>query len=244
MDEKNQNNKHQTKINKEQALDFIRTPKGKAVLFFGIYFLFFIVLSMIAHIGGRGPVLGSTDLNLGEFYYNLSSIEKGNYNFNYELLIDQVVTTYSGKHYDNLALFTDGVNNYYQQDNLFMRQQDGIWIKSDAPYLFLTLTDTSVMDRLINLSTYVSKTELASGEEIINLQISTTTLVKQLDGLNIDLDDPVNSIELKKNKYGEIVEVKYNLNSYAKYKGIANNEFSFTLSYSAFGDVQQFKEPV
>ena len=60
MDGNNQNNK----INKEQILEFIRTPKGKAFLFFGIYFIFFIALSMIAHIGGKGPVLGSTDLKL------------------------------------------------------------------------------------------------------------------------------------------------------------------------------------
>ena len=52
MDGNNQNNK----INKEQILEFIRTPKGKAFLFFGIYFIFFIALSMIAHIGGKGPV--------------------------------------------------------------------------------------------------------------------------------------------------------------------------------------------
>ena len=72
MHEKNQN-----KINKEQVLEFIRTPKGKAVLFFGIYFVFFIVLAMIAHIGGQGPVLGSTDLKLGDFSYDLSSIKEG-----------------------------------------------------------------------------------------------------------------------------------------------------------------------
>ena len=84
MDGNNQNNK----INKEQILEFIRTPKGKAFLFFGIYFIFFIALSMIAHIGGKGPVLGSTDLKLGEFSYDLSSIEDGNYNFSYQFLVD------------------------------------------------------------------------------------------------------------------------------------------------------------
>ena len=66
---------------------------------------------------------------------------------------------------------------------------------------------------MISSSTYVSKTELATGEEIINLQITSTTLVKILDGLEVDLDDPVNSIQLKKNENGEVVEIQYTLDS-------------------------------
>lgn len=240
MDGKNQNNK----VNKEQILEFVRTPKGKAVIFFGVYFIFFIILAMVAHIGGQGAVIGSTDLNLGEFLYDLSSIKEGNYNFSYQFSSDQVITTYYGKHYDNRALFSDGIISYYQQGNMFMREQDGIWIKSDAPYLLSSLTDPFIIDNLIKLSTYVSKTELATGEETINLQISTTTLVKQLDGLEVDLDDPVNSIELKKNEAGKVVGIKYNLDSYAKYKGLVSNEFRLVLSYSNFGDIKEFREPV
>lgn len=239
MDEKNQN-----KINKEQVLEFIRTPKGKAVLFFGIYFVFFIVLAMIAHIGGQGPVLGSTDLKLGDFSYDLSSIKEGNYNFSYQFSIDQLNTTYSGKHYEENSLFSDGTISYYQQGNLFMRNQNGFWIKSEAPYPLVSLTDVSTIDSLISSSTYVSKTELATGEEIINLQITSTTLVKILDGLEVDLDDPVNSIQLKKNENGEVVEIQYTLDSYAKYKGLASSELRFVASYSNFGDIKEFEKPV
>ena len=240
MDVNNQNNK----INKEQILEFIRTPKGKAFLFFGIYFIFFIALSMIAHIGGKGPVLGSTDLKLGEFSYDLSSIEDGNYNFSYQFLVDQVVTTYSGKHYEDKALFSDGNTDFYQSADLFMKKQDGVWVKSESPYVLASLTDVSVINDLIGLSTYISKTELATGEQIVNLEISTTTLVKMLEGIEVDLDDPVNSIELKKNENGEVVQIKYNLDSYAKYKGLAINEFRLNLDYSNFGDIKEFKEPV
>ena len=240
MDGNNQNNK----INKEQILEFIRTSKGKAFLFFGIYFIFFIALSMIAHIGGKGPVLGSTDLKLGEFSYDLSSIEEGNYNFSYQFLVDQVVTTYSGKHYEDKALFSDGNTDFYQSADLFMKKQDGVWVKSESPYVLASLTDVSVINDLIGLSTYISKTELATGEQIVNLEISTTTLVKMLEGIEVDLDDPVNSIELKKNENGEVVQIKYNLDSYAKYKGLAINEFRLNLDYSNFGDIKEFKEPV
>ncbi len=240
MDGKNQNNK----LNKEQVLEFVRTPRGKAFIFFGVYFIFFLVLSMVAHIGGKGAVIGSTDLNLGKFSYNLSSIKGGNYNFVYQFFVDQNTITYSGKHYDDKMLFSDGVFNYYQQGSTLMREQDGIFLKSDAPCPLFSLTDVTVIDNLIKASTYISKTELATGEEIVNLAISTTTLVKQLDGLDIDLDDLVNSIELKKNKDDEVVEIKYIFDNYAKYKGLANNSFHLVLTYSNFGDIEEFKESV
>ena len=65
-----------------------------------------------------------------------------------------------------------------------------------------------------------------------------------LEGIEVDLDDPVNSIELKKNENGEVVQIKYNLDSYAKYKGLAINEFRLNLDYSNFGDIKEFKGPV
>lgn len=239
MEEKNQNDK----IDKDKVIEFIHTPRGKAVLFFGIYFVFFIVLAMVAHIGGQGNVIGSTDLKFEPFSYDLSSIEEGNYRLRYQYLIDQVSTTYSGKHYDNRALFSDGVTHFYQEGDLFMKEQDGIWIKCDDIYPLSSLTDVSVMTDLIDSSSYVSRTELASGEEIINLQISTTTLVKQLDGVDVDLDDAVNSIELLKNESGAVIQIQYNLDSYAKYKSFATNEFRVTLDYSDFGDVKAFSQP-
>lgn len=239
MDEKNQN----SKISKKQILDFIHTPKGKALAFFGVYVVFFLGLSLAAHIGGRGTVLGSTDLKLKPFSYDLSSIETGNYYFEFQVNTDQTTLTYTGKHYNNLALFSDGVTDFYQKNNILMRLQDGIWVKTDSLYPLYVLSDVSIIDELFDMATYVSKTELASGEETIKLEISTTTLVKLLDGIEVDLDDPVNSIEFTKNKDGMVVQIIYELNSYAKYKGLAMDTYRLSLNYSDFGDVSEFDEP-
>ena len=58
------------------------------------------------------------------------------------------------------------------------------------------------------------------------------------------MDVPVNSIQLKKNENGEVVEIQYTLDSYAKYKGLASSEFRFVASYSNFGDIKEFEKPV
>lgn len=241
--EQNNNNQQKEKFTAKDFSEFIHTPRGKAILFFGIYLVFFIGLAMMAHIGGQGSVIGSTDLNLDSPYYNLSSIKKGNYAFSYQFVIDDVTSTYTGTHYEKKALFSDGMTQYYQDDTLFMKNQNGVWIRCNDPYPLSSLTDSTVVESLLKSATYVSKTELATGEETMNYQISTTTLVQLLDGLEVDLDDPVNTIQLRKDENGEIVEIQYDVSSYAKYRGLVADYFGLTLSYSDFGEIEKITQP-
>lgn len=231
-----------TKFTAEQFSKFIHTPRGKAILFFALYLIFFIVLIVVARMSG-GSAIGSTELDLKPYSYDLSSVEKGNYNFVYQYLIDGTSISYSGSHYENKSLFTDGSSSYYQDGSLFLVLQNGLWVKSDCPYLLEDLLDYTVIHNLIDSATYVSKTTLATGEEIINFSISTTTLVKLLDGVDVDLDDPVNTIQLKKSETGEVIEVQYDISSYAKYKGLASSSFQLIISYSNFGEIEEIESP-
>ena len=158
-------------------------------------------------------------------------------------MIDGSTLTFEGDRNSNRSLFSDGVISYYQKDDLFMKSQDGLWIKCDTPYIFPLLLDDSVLNTIITSATYVSKTELATGEEEVNLQISTTTLVKILDGLDVDLADPVNTIQLKKDNSGEVVEVRYDFTSYALYHGRCSSSFQLILSYSDFGNIKEIQDP-
>ena len=126
---------------------------------------------------------------------------------------------------------------------IYMKEQAGLWIKCDVPYPFSDFVDVEIMKNLVDHATYISKTELATGEEEINLQITTTTLVKILDGLDVDLDDPVNTIQLKKDNSGEVVEVRYDFTSYALYHGRCSSSFQLILSYSNFGNVKEIHDP-
>ena len=59
------------KVDSEQIMNFLKTPRGKAVLFFGIYLIFFLILGVAAHANGQGDVIGSTDLKLDSPFYNI-----------------------------------------------------------------------------------------------------------------------------------------------------------------------------
>ena len=237
MDENNKSNESRDKV-----MAFLKTPRGKAVLFFGIYFIFFIGLAIFSRVAGTGNSI-TPQLSVSPYTYSLEQIANHNYHYQYQYLIDGSTITFEGDRNNNKSLFSDGVISYYQKDDLFMKSQDGLWIKCDNPYIFPLLLDDSVLNTIISSATYVSKTELATGEEEINLQITTTTLVKILDGLDVDLDDPVNTIQLKKDSSGEVVEVRYDFTSYALYHGRCSSSFQLILSYSNFGNVKEIQDP-
>lgn len=237
MDENKKSNESRDKV-----MAFLKTPRGKAVLFFGIYFIFFIGLAIFSRVAGTGNSI-TPQLSVSPYTYSLEQIANHNYHYQYQYLIDGSTITFEGDRNNNKSLFSDGVISYYQKDDLFMKSQDGLWIKCDNPYIFPLLLDDSVLNTIISSATYVSKTELATGEEEINLQITTTTLVKILDGLDVDLDDPVNTIQLKKDSSGEVVEVRYDFTSYALYHGRCSSSFQLILSYSNFGNVKVIQDP-
>lgn len=237
MDENKKSNESRDKV-----MAFLKTPRGKAVLFFGIYFIFFIGLAIFSRVAGTGNSI-TPQLSVSPYTYSLEQIANHNYHYQYQYLIDGSTITFEGDRNNNKSLFSDGVISYYQKDDLFMKSQDGLWIKCDNPYIFPLLIDDSVLNTIISSATYVSKTELATGEEEINLQITTTTLVKILDGLDVDLDDPVNTIQLKKDSSGEVVEVRYDFTSYALYHGRCSSSFQLILSYSNFGNVKEIQDP-
>ena len=197
---------------------------------------------ILARVSGSGPVLGSTDLQLDSYSANFSAISNGNYNFNYQFVVDGVTSTYTGSHYEKKALFTDGVVNYYQDNDLYMKEQAGLWIKCDVPYPFSDFVDVEIMKNLVDYATYISKTELASGESTVNFSISTTTLIDLLEGVEVDLDDPVNTIVIQMNEDRDVVGVSYDISSYAKYKGLATGQVQLTLSYSDFGEVAEIQD--
>ena len=221
---------------------FLKTPKGKAVAFFGAYLIFFLVLSILARASGPGDVIGSKT-KLRPYDYDLRAIQNNNFKFQYQYTIDNNMISFTGEKNDKKALFSDGVTNYYQNDNLFMKNQSGVFIKCDNPYLFPGLLDMNVLETILQSATYLSKTQLATGEEELVFQVTTTTLVKILDGMDIDLDDPVNTIKLKKDSSGNVVGIFYDLGSYAIYKNVSTVKFELVLNYSDFGKVSEISDP-
>lgn len=222
-----------------------KTPKGRAVLFFCFYFLFFLVIAVVARIGPRYTTSLEDYKGTG---LSDTALTAKNYKFDYTISIDGVNYNYSGVSDGTSQLFNytgDGFSDAYYKNSLdYFKNNAGLWIKTENPYLYEDFLDYSKISEIFVDASYISRTEFESGEAIYNFQISTTSIVDRLDKLDIDIDDVANDIKFSTNSEGQINKIELNLSSYFKYKNICNNTFLITLNYSDFGNVSEIVSPI
>lgn len=233
----NRNNK---KMDYKQMVEFLKTPKGKAVLFFGFYFVFFFVLAVMARIN---PVTSSNDYKEdNNFDFSLSQISGNNYHFKYDINIDDKSYLYEGDRNGSSELFTLNSENYYRNGDNFLKNTNNIWLKADNPYIMKEFIDVDSITDILKISSLISKTDYESGMRTYDYNISTTSLVKLIDKQDIDLDDAVNSIFIKAEDEKQVNEISFSLDSYCKYKGIGDS-CKVLLKYSNFNEVEDIKNP-
>lgn len=227
--------------NWKEILPFLKTPRGKAILFFGGYLVFFIILILLAR-GTRGEVIGTNYEPGLPYSFNMTLLKEGNYHFRYTYQLDQSTVTYEGDRNGDRQLFTDGTKSFFAHGKNYLEQVDGLWIKTETPYVLSQFLDIDTAASLLASATYVSKTQYDDGRTVINFQITTNTLVKKIEGLDIDLDSLVNEIVVSTDAQHKVTQIKYQLTDYCQYKQLATNQATLTLDYSNFGEVLEIED--
>lgn len=217
------------------------TPRGKAVFFFGFYLIFFIVIFSLAAAGGKDT---NKYENNNKYDYDLSMIEKNNYNFKYINTIDVDSIEFSGKRYKDNSLYKNNNLLYFKNKNKNYLNNNDLWVECNEPNQFNYFTDINNIKNILNKSTYMSKTDYESGKITYNYEISTTTLVKLINDIDIDLDDKTNSITLSTDEEKHINKISFNLDSYGIYNKICKLKFSIDLEYDKFGEIEKIESPI
>ncbi len=224
-----------------------KTDKGKAILFFGFYFVFFLVIAVFARSFSGGSYQESDNYTKKD-KISFDMIEKANYKFYYNIQIDNTVYNYSGLKKDDKELFTYSVDTftleYYKRAESYFNKENDIWIKSDNPYLFREFLSIDSLNNIFVDATYISKEEFDNGEVIYNYMISTNSIIKKLENINTDIDEIPNTFSVVANSSGDVYKIEMNLNSYGKYKGICFEEFSIILNYSDFNNSSEIVSPI
>ena len=240
------------KNNGNSIINFIKeltkTPRGRGILFFVAYFFFFLGVILLVRFSERGEVIGTGYDKSNSYQFSISNIASNNYNFNYEVLIDNNTISYQGKRYEDKELFSlnsGGVSTqYYSNDDNYLINNNGLWIKSDNPYKYSEFFDINNISNIIDKATYISKTNYESGKETYNFQVATSTLNEVFGESIVDIEEIPNEIVLStdENKYTN--EIIFRLDSYCKYKNICQSSMKITLSYSDYGDIEEIDSPV
>ncbi len=223
----------------------LKHEKAKPIAFFAFYFIFFLFLAIIFRLDPKTPP--STTKSKPKNYYNLGKIEDANYHFKYDYNINGIAISFEGDKNGVRERFTktqdNTITNYYAFKNLFMKEENNIWKKEANPYLYYNLLQVDKIREILDSATFISKTEYQDERKSYNYQISTTTLEKITNNNIIDIADIPNEITITMDDDYYVENIKYSINSYAKFLDPNINNASLAMDYSDFGNIKEIEEP-
>lgn len=224
--------------------DVNSTPKGKALLFFGFYFIFFVVIILFIRFSSRIPVMQSEDYENGQVSYSfkIDNILKNNYVYSYVISLDGADYQYDGQRYKDMEMFQFNNKEYFRkEDEYFIKES--LWIKGDNPYMFKEFFDVNNLGLLIDLASYEAKTTYESGKIKYNFLISSNTINQNIYKINSDFLEEPNEVIVSTDEEKNLNEVILDLDSYCKMNQLCQNSLKIKLKYDQFGEVE-FNNPI
>lgn len=221
-----------------KIIEFIKElrkkPYGKAVMFFSFYLIFFIILFIILGVAGNRDIVKNYDNN--KTIVNVKSIIRKNYEFTYEVILDDNTYTYninkeSGYKYNYIY---DNKEYYQAKSKTYVKESD--WVLGESPIKYNKLIEGKNIENIVNSSYLESKTSYDNGNTVYNLIISSNTLNKLLDDKDTDIDEVPNKIVVTVDGNNNISEIKYDLDSYCKVIDSCKEKLKVELEYSKYGE--------
>ncbi len=241
-------NKRNKEKNKLQEI-FDETPEVKQFFFFGFYILFFIFIVILLRGAFNTNSISTTKYNSGYKYnFNIDDIKNNNYHFTYKLNKDNNLIIFDGDRFNEKLDFTMSGNpasDYYSEyDSYYLKNNNTLLYESCTnPMEFSNIIEGNVLGELFSQATYVSKTDYFDGNEFdYNYQISTSTILKTVNNMNVDIDDDVNTITAKVNKDSKLYEIDLDLTNYYKYLDNNIKVYKLELKYSKFGNIKNINK--
>lgn len=233
--------------NKDNDLkELMSTPRGKAIVFFGAYLIFFMIIAISARSGnGNGSNVNRVYETGDEKSFSMANIESNNYKYNYKIMIDDNYFTYNGIRYNEKEKFScTNLIEFYKEDSNYFSNTNGVWIKSENPFIYSQFLDIKNINNLIENATYISTTSFENGDIDYNFKISSATISKLFDNIDLDVSEEPNEIIIRTDETNYTKEIEFKLNSYCLHKSICTNKMSIKLSYSMAGEIEDITSPL
>lgn len=224
------------------------TPRGQALLFFGGYFFFFLFIIVAVRLMGGGSTVGKEYDEAKGYSFSVVNITDANYSFEHSVLLDGNNNGYKGtkKNSEERFVLSNnlGTYDYYRKGIDFFNNKSGLWIKSDNPYLFYNFFDIDKVMALIDKAKLDYKTDYESGKKIYNFVITSTTIHKYFEGIDLDIADDLNEIIVHVDEHGLVEKFEFKLDSYCKAINMCFNELKITLQYDEYGEIKEITSPL
>ena len=212
-----------------------KTPRGRAILFFVFYLVFFIVLSIVFRLSPHNV----TNNNSEEVDENTILVEKyngDNYAYKYVFNVDEVLALVDGKKSGNKETFTytflDNTKNYYK--DMFSYYENDLVVES--PNELLTITNN--IDNLLRGASYDSITSYQSGKEVYRYLISSSNISLLVDKNDLDISEVPNEIMVTLDEE-KVTDISLNLDSYCIATSKCNTKMRINIKYSEIGEIKE-----
>lgn len=210
-----------------------KTPRGKGILFFGFYFIFFLIIAIVARLVPNNPITTDNSSN-EEDTISIREVNGYNYNYKYTINVDNNIIYVNGMKDNSEEYLTYNVNNmdfnYYKSGTLYYIDDQEV----DTP-MYLNIIDN--IDLLLSNSSYDSVVNYKSGKQILRYQISSSTISNMLNSKDLDIEEIPNEIRVTQNN-DRIDEVEIVLDSYCSALNICLNNMNIKMEYSGFDTVE------
>ena len=143
------------KESKNEIKELMKTPRGRAILFFGAYLLFFLFIAIFARTGGTSNINKKYESG-SPLDFSLNGIEKSNYKFKYEVNIDGVISKYEGSSTFNNSLFkVNDTKEYYFNGKNYFTNNNGVWLNVENPIKSYDFINNKNKGKYIEKATYI-----------------------------------------------------------------------------------------
>lgn len=222
-----------------------KTPRGKAILFFGFYFFFFLFLTIFL----RGvDTTYPENQKQGQSKNVISMVQKNgkNYHFQYDIGIDNDLYTLKGLKidYEETFDYQHGVEkrHYFRgMFSYFMEDATSNYHICERPLEELLIVDN--IDALLENATYESKTEYSSGKVVLRYAITSSSIERIAFNRDLDVADEANEIIITFEE-DRITDLEFRLDSYGKSTGKCQKMMRIVCQYSDFDTKEEIVNPV
>ena len=110
----------------EKGLKFIDDLKenanAKTILFFGFYFIFFLVLVLLVRFAPKHIINPDQYEKSKPLYFSSEVLKNNNYHFKYIVYLDEYTYEYEGDKFNELELFEYNNSSYFNNNNTFYKK--------------------------------------------------------------------------------------------------------------------------
>lgn len=216
-----------------------KTPRGKGILFFGFYFVFFIVIAIAARIGGNSNFKDVNNRNTSDF--TVSGYNGDNYAFKYTIYLDDNTYEVKGSKIGLQSKFTIDDKEYYKNGLNYYVNNNSEWKYLENINNYLTIIDN--IDDIISNASYLAKTEYQSGQEVYIYQIDSNSISNIINNTNYNAEEDSNEITITIND-DRINSVLLDLNSYCTTTNSCDDNMKIVLEYSGFELQEEIINPL